>query len=171
VLGADRPPAALRLLVGSLVAALLGGGSSTALGFDVHDWISSVFACLRHNHLQKVLDVHFAGYLVRHGFVEDCDPESKRWIRIFRCDAFRLKFAGRTATEINVWGDPVYCVENWYWLPNVLAWMLQISRENMDPAVLSGRLELHHEELRRFFSSQGAEERHRFGEWQGRLVK
>jgi len=36
VLGSDRPPAALRLLVGTLVAALLGGGSSTALGVIAH---------------------------------------------------------------------------------------------------------------------------------------
>ena len=115
---------------------------------------------------QRTIDNYLAVFLRHHGFVEDADPEVGPWIKIFRSEAFRLKFAGR-GIDFNVWADPVYRLENWYWLPNVVAAIRGLDRlgDNESPAALAETLETYYPELARFFSPTGEAERLRFNEW------
>lgn len=121
--------------------------------------------------LRQTIDSCLATFLEQHGFIEDADPEAGHWTKIFRSEAFRLKFSGR-GTDFNVCADPVYRSENWYWLPNVIAMMRGLDRpgDNETPADLADTLEKYYLDLERFFSPTGEPERLRFQQWATTVV-
>jgi len=113
--------------------------------------------------LHDALTSYFSAFLERHGFTEVADPESGPWTKIFASSAFRLKFAGRGG-DINVWADPSYRLETWYWIPHVLEKLpcTHGSWHNNDLAVLAEQMEQNFDNLVKFFSVAAEQERAQF---------